>query len=89
VRVLVFEMTNLEILDRFVAYGFWMWGIEFSEELDVCVFSLKAKPVGIIRKDMGTIGAAEFELVGLDTLGDDNSPGRGYHISLFVRKSAL
>ena len=60
--------------------------MEFPEELNVSVFSFKAKSVGIIGKKVGTMSSTEFVLVGLNALGDHNGAGRGDQPGLFVRK---
>ncbi len=54
---------------------------EFSKELNIPVFSLKAESIGIIGKDVGTMSLTIRVLVGFNTLGDDccacggNQPG--------------
>ena len=50
-----------------------MGGIEIPKELDVRILSLKAKPVGVIGKEVGTTSTAEFVLVWFDALGNDNT----------------
>jgi hypothetical protein len=49
--------------------------VELSEEFDVRVFSLKAKSVGIVGKDIGTPITTKPVLVNLDALRNDNSFG--------------
>ena len=63
-----------------------MGGIEFSKQLDVCIFSLKAEPMGIIREEVRRMGTAEFVLMGFNALCDHNGAGRGDQPGLFVRK---
>ena len=81
------EMAGLKVLYGFIAGGFGVGDTEPSKELDVCIFSLKAEAIPIIGENMGTKGPAEFILVGLNALGDNNSMRCGNRLGFFFCKA--
>jgi hypothetical protein len=86
---LVIVVAQLKVVYRFIAAGFRVGGVEFSKKTNVGNLSLKAEPIRVIGKEVGTTGTAKPVLVGFDTLGNDNRVCRGDGLGLCVRKKAL
>jgi hypothetical protein len=68
-------MTLFEVFYRFVAGGLRVGSIELPKELNVSIFSFKAKSMSIIGKKVGTMPSTECVLVGLNALGDYRGMG--------------
>ena len=67
-------MANHKVLHGIIATGFRVGGIESSKELNVCILSLTAESMGIVRKEVPATSMAEFILVGFYSLGENYGP---------------